>query len=175
MNKLIQPAPIRVDLLDCIDNQEFKKFLRIVQNRCGVKFLKTSIPSATEAISHNQIDPCYHGCGLKGEGWVQWTANIPAIVGFDANTCKEELAATLLHEFGHISNGLRWRSPVGGKGTVYSELQASRWALRIARRYGALFGIDYEKTKDYYSKWLSEYCFAHGVLSTKFIASLEKI
>lgn len=149
-------ARIHSDVLDFVDNQELKLFFRIMQTRCKVNFQKINgVCYTTDNLTFNSEEPV---TWPSSGGWVEYDDNwaTPLYIAFRSGEGKEEVIYTILHEIGHCVNCLRWGNAMI-KGSLYCEIKASQWALRVVRRYGYKWGVCYQGCKQALTEWLSSY------------------
>lgn len=149
-------ARIHSDVLDFVDNQELKLFFRIMQTRCRVNFQKINgAYYTTDNLTFNSQEPV---TWPSSGGWVEYDDNwvAPLYIAFRSDRGKEEVIYTILHEIGHCVNCLRWGNAMI-KGSLYCEIKASQWALRVVRRYGHKWGVCYLGCKLTLTRLLSYY------------------
>lgn len=165
-------ARIHNDVLDFVDNQELKLFFRIMQTRCRVNFQKINGSCyVTDNLTFNSQEPV---TWPSSGGWVEYDDNwaTPLYIAFRLGEEKERVIYTILHEIGHCVNCLRWGNAMI-KGTIYCEIKASQWALRVVRRYGHKWGVCYQGCKQLLTLCLSCYTMSYEE-AEKALSRVEK-
>lgn len=96
-------AKIHKDVLDFVENDSLKLFLRVMQSRCKVNYFRV-IGSRweEECVSFNQQPP---HTWVNATGWVEYAEGwkIPLYVCLRDKGNYIEKACTLLHELGIVS------------------------------------------------------------------------